>query len=195
MDIEAYRHQLFSLLPPGDAFPREDGTELSLFLYAVAIELSRLDGRAQDLLAESYPLTSDETLTDWERITGLPAACILSDQTKQERREAVHTKLGTVGAQSRKFFINLAASIGYEITIKEFRPMKCVDDCTSRVYSKDWVHVWEVNAPEVTVKILNCGGACDEPLRKWSNELLECMMSQFQPAHTQILHTYGSSDL
>lgn len=195
MDVEDYKQQLKSLLPPGKAFPREVEASLDGVLLAAAEEPARIDGRAGDLLDESYPLTSDETLVDWERITGLPAACIIAPQTKQERREAVNAKLGTVGSQSRSFFIGLAADIGYSTSVKEFRPMKCSDPCNSRVYSKEWVHAWEMNAPEETVRTLKCTGACDESLRKWGNELLECIISQFKPAHTLVVHTYGSSNL
>ena len=195
MDVNDYKQQLKSLLPPGKAFPREVETQLDDYLRAAAEELARIDGRAGDLLRESYPLTSDETLTDWERITGLPAACIVGAQTKQERREAVHAKLGRVGSQSRAFFIGLAAGFGFTTSIKEFRPMKCNDPCNSKLYSKDWAHAWEINAPEETIKVLTCTGACNEPLRKWGNDLLECVISQFKPAHTLVIHTYGSSNL
>lgn len=192
MDVEAYKQQLKSLLPPGKAFPQDVETILDELLWAMAEEFSRMDTRASDLLKESYPRTSDETLTDWERITGLPAPCIISSQTKNERRDAVHAKLGSLGDQSRRFFIGLAQDIGFETSIKEFRTMKCNDPCNHTVYSKAWAHVWEMNAPEETIKTMTCSGACDEPLRKWGNELLECIISQFKPAHTQIIHTYGS---
>lgn len=195
MDVNDYSQQLKTLLPPGKAFPRERVTALDNLLLAMAEELARVDSRSKDLLRESYPLTADETLTDWERITGLPSACIVREQTKLERQEAVFARLGQLGGQSRQYFIDLAATVGFIISITEFFPFKAgKNKAGDPVNGSDWLFYWQVNAPEETIKEFKASrGAAGEALRTWGNEVLECIISEFKPAHTNVIFTYGSS--
>lgn len=52
-------------------------------------------------------------------------------------------------------------------------------------------HKWRMNAPTVTYTVFTCQSACDESLREWGNELLECVMNRYRPAHTQLVFGYG----
>lgn len=183
---------LMSLLPPGLAWPRDEGTGLDKVLTAEAVELTRVDTSVQDLLTESYPLTSNNLLTDWERVTGLPNACVGAPETVQLRREAVDQKLATTGGQSPGFFIDLAASIGFEVTITEYTPFRVGSNgAGDPINSEEWAYVWQINAPEETIRDFEVGSnAVGEGLRTWGNELLECVITQYQPAHTRVLFSY-----
>ena len=81
-----------------------------------------VDGRAADLLErESDPRLTIELLPDWERNWGLPDPCYTAPLTIDERQLALVMRMTMQGAQSREFFIGVAAQIGYHITISEYR--------------------------------------------------------------------------
>jgi uncharacterized protein YmfQ (DUF2313 family) len=66
----------------------------------------------------------------------LPDPCYTSPQTIAERQTALVARMRLYGAQSRDFYIQFAAFLGYTITISEYRPfMVGMDRCgDSRVY-------------------------------------------------------------
>lgn len=191
MSAEAYRAQLQALLPQGAAWPRESNTVLARFLAALAEEIARVDGRAEQLLDETDPRTTAELLADWERVAGLPDSCVTATQTTQERRAALVAKLTNLGGQSRQFFIDLAARLGYTVTITEFRQYHCERDCGQPVNEEDWQFVWQVNAPETTVREFSTESGAEDPLRSWGDELLECMFQRLKPAQTKVQFTYA----
>jgi len=159
----------------------------------MADELSRADGRAADLLRELDPRTTVELLTDWETALGLPDACVPAGQTIQQRRSAVVAKYTSLGGQSRQFYIDLAAALGYTITITEFRPFRAgISVAGDPLTNGDWIFAWQVNAPETTIFEFRAGqSTAGEPLRNWGNDELECAISAVKPAHTEVLFAYG----
>jgi uncharacterized protein YmfQ (DUF2313 family) len=184
-------HLLQSLLPRGDLWPRTRNANLTLLLQALAEEFARLDARAVDMLREADPRTTSELLEDFERVTGLPDPCVPDVQSIDARRLRLVQKLTGRGGQSRQFFIDLAAALGFEITISEFRQFRANSTCVDACNGPDWLFVWRVNAPAVRIDHMAATSACNEPLRSWGNELLECVLTRLKPAHTYLLFGYG----
>ncbi len=189
-----YREQLKALLPPGQAFPRDPGTTLHDLLDGMSIELARLDVRASVLPQEVNPAVSLELLSDWERVAGLPDKCSgVIEETLQGRRNALLTKLTSTGGQSPAYFIELAASLGYTVTIEEFRPFRAgMSVAGDPLTNGPWVHTWLIRAPEASITEFRAGlSAAGERLRTWGNDTLECKINQLKPAHTIALFAYG----
>lgn len=193
MTGQQYAEQLDALLPQGLAWPRESDVRMRALTRALAEEFARVDVRGDDLLREALPNTTVEMLGDWERAAGLPDSCVPSGQTLQERHNALLSRLAGTGGQSREFFIGLAAYLGFAITITEFRPFRAgVSAAGDALTNGDWQHTWRINAPAVTIISFRAGvSAAGEPLRKWGNELLECVFNRVKPAHTVLLFGYG----
>lgn len=192
---EEYAVLLKNLLPPGVAFPREPGTNIEQVLLGCAVEFSRMEGRADALAIDVNPLDTSELLADWERVAGLPDKCAGTlETTMQGRRNALISKLTSNGGQSREYFIAIAAALGYEITISEFRPFRAgSSQAGDPLTNGDWVHTWRVNATETTIIEFRAGlSAAGEALRTWGNDTLECKINQLKPAHTIVLFGYGA---
>lgn len=189
-----YLEQLKMLLPPGQAFPREAGTTLHNLLEGISIELARVDGRGEALPIEANPASTNELLSDWERVVGLPDKCSgVLEETLQGRKNALLAKFTSTGGQSVPYFIELAATLGYTVTIEVFRPFRA-----GRSFAGDpltngpWAHTWLIRAPEVSVVEFRAGlSAAGERLRTWGNDTLECKINQLKPAHTIALFAYG----
>ncbi|MBS1198680.1 MAG: putative rane protein [Proteobacteria bacterium] len=188
-----YLEQLKALLPLGPAWPKDDAALLTRFLGGLSAELARVDSRAWQLLEEADPRTTAELFLDWERVAGLPDACAEAfggPQTMAQRRAALIGKLTTIGGQSAAYFIALAASLGYAITITEFELHDVEDNVEHPLYGAPWQFAWQVNAAEDTVGVLAVTDTVEDPLAWWGNELLECVINRLKPAHTLALFAY-----
>jgi uncharacterized protein YmfQ (DUF2313 family) len=135
---DEYRDAFLTLLPQGQAWPKHS---IDSVLWQASDGLCKfwgyVDGRAADLLErESDPRTTVEILPEWERAFGLPDPCYSAPQTIADRQRELVLRMTLLGGQSRQFFIDYAARIGYTITISEFRPfMVGIDRCgDNRVY-------------------------------------------------------------
>lgn len=193
MTQEKYVSMLQALLPPGSAWSREPDAVLTNLLRAWTAEFARQGERIEDLLNEFIPVNVHELLTDWERVLALPDSCTANvDLSIDQRRAAVAVKFTSVGGQSRQFFIDLAASLGFPgATIDEFRPMTCNDTCNDALYSVDDRYVWQISLPSSGgVFISNCNSDCNSALASWGNELVECAITKRKSADTDVIFAY-----
>jgi len=118
-----YSTALADLLPKGRAWPRVIDSALMKLVRGLSQIWGTIEERAAVLLTrESDPRITLELLPDWERNFGLPDPCYSEPFTIGDRQKALVQRMTIEGAQSRKFFIDVAAAIGYTITITEYRP-------------------------------------------------------------------------
>lgn len=185
-----------NLLPPGAAWPREDGAALTELLHGFAEEFARTHNRADELIIEADPRSTLELLGDWERVAGLPDPCSPAANTIQERRDALVERLTSRGGQSIAFFIAIATAIGYgNVTITEFSPFRCgIDQCglTELGDNSIWFK-WQVHVPEARVTNFRCGlSQCgiDELTDIDRADDLECILLRDKPGHTLLLFSY-----
>lgn len=192
----AYERQLMALLPYGPAWPRDPDTILAGIMGGVAAEFARVDGRAADLLDESDPRSSLELLPDWERLVGLPDACVPVTGAIRERQLAVAAKVAGLGGQSRSYYIGLAASLGFTITIDEFAAGTVNSTCDQTCADDGWAVVWRVNVTDdndqgdYSSAWANADSGCDEAIRNFGSGQLECLINRAKPAHTIVLFAY-----
>lgn len=190
---EDYADALRKLLPPGPAMQFDGATVIEAVLLALGDSYNAVHDRSCVLLQEMVPYTTIEMLPDWERVAGLPDDCAPVTSTVEARRSALLARLGSQGGQSRAFYIALAASLGYEITITEFNPFVAGGTVGAPLSNDGWTFYWKVTAVTQTVFAFKAGlGAAGEPLRDWGNDILECVLNKWKPAHTVIIFDYGT---
>lgn len=183
------------LMPPESV--DGNGLRLSVELEAEGAALDVALADSEKLLLEMEPETASALLPDWERNWGLPDTCLEGEQqSKAQRQAALTAKITGLGGQSRPYFIDLAAALGYsEARVTEYRPANCNDNCNDAVFSEDWRIVWSLDLPQDTsVFIANCNSACDDPLQSWGNKQLECLIGRYKPADTSVLFRYGVTE-
>lgn len=189
-----WRLVLQGLMPRGRAWPRDPDAVQARFLGALGEPLAAQHARILDLLErESNPALAAEMLADWEAAYGLPDDCTGANADTAGRRGALLAKIIAQGGQSRAYFVAVAAQLGYAITIEEFRPFR-VDIATveTPLYDTDWIFTWLVRAPETTVTEFQVErSTCEDPLRSWGNDSLECVLNRLKPARTAVLFAYG----
>jgi uncharacterized protein YmfQ (DUF2313 family) len=210
-----YAQALLNLLPYGQAWPRHPFSTLVQTINGLANYWGFVDGRAADLLErESDPRATFELLPDWERNFGLPDPCLSNPPTDlRSRRIALVAKMTMLGAQSRQFFIDVAAKLGYRITITEYVPYMCgisrCGDTRGRFNPDDPTrYYWTLGPAEKrfywTVHVDSLGlykfyvasnqVGIDRLLRIGTATDLECILNRWKPAHTQIIFDYSPQE-
>ncbi len=190
-NAEDYRTAMAALLPRGPAWPREPDSILMRVLGALAPSYVRNNARANYLLVDAFPSTTLELLEEWEATLGLPDPCAGEATTILERRAQVVAKLTGLGGQSKSYYIGVAAALGYTITITEFKPFTVGDPVGLPLYGADWAHAWQVTAPLNTVAYFEVGAwRAGDPLARWGNAVLECVLENIKPAHTELIFSY-----
>lgn len=194
-----YAEAFARLLPVGPAWSRDPDSVLMRFLRGQAEIWGFVDGRAADLLeVESDPRFTRDLLAAWERAYGLPDPCVPVVQTLPERQQALVNKIVMQGGQSRGFFLGIAASLGYAITITEYRPfqfgLSSFGGRRGRLNPSGFRFVWTVRVTGQRLTRFRFGASSfgrDSLLTIRRAEDLECIFGRIKPAHTLLLFDYA----
>lgn len=191
--IDQYVQLFKTLLPKGKAWNKESGSTLDKFLFGLAEELVRSDNQIAKLLSETDPRTSTELLPEWESAVGLPDECQEISESIGERRNDVFRKFSTAGGQSPQYFIDLAATFGYTVTIRNLLSFRAGRGrAGDQIWGWDFRFYWEVYSDDVTPVFFRAGqSVAGNPLRLYRNEILECVIRRAAPAHTHPVFAYG----
>lgn len=191
---EQYRQQLRGLLPSGPAWDPELVPEIELVLQGVALEFSRLEGRAVDLLNEMDPSGVSELVPDWEAVMGLPDACLGPNPAFEDRRLAVRRRLFEVGGQTPAYFIEIAVSQGYpNATITEHRAPRMGRSRFGSAHFGTWgaQFMWTLNTGSRQKKGRRFGVSYwGERFGVNPGNALECLIRRPAPAHTVVHINY-----
>lgn len=188
-----YYAMIAELLPKGPAWTHEEGGILWAIIDSMAEELARVHARIDALIEESDPRTTYELLTDWERVCGLPD-CPAAGQSLEERRTAIVNKLTGIGGQSRAYFIAVAATMGYDITIDEFWPFIAgINRAGDALYVEGSKYMWRVNVPDKRIFYFHAGvSTAGDRLLWWAPDAcLENTIKKLAPAHTFVIFNYS----
>jgi uncharacterized protein YmfQ (DUF2313 family) len=191
LQIQEHAQGLEHLRPPGIIWTSDPASVSRKFFMALATELARVTGRASDLIQEMDPRTTTELIPDWERVLNIPGDCEEPGRTLALRQFAVTTKLTQEPGQSRQDFIDLAASLGFQITIQEYLPFQVTNSVVGEALSNgEWLFTWTVHQPIVGGEFLRAGqGFAGEALLDFNQDTLQCFLQDASPAHTQLTFT------
>jgi uncharacterized protein YmfQ (DUF2313 family) len=182
-----------ALLPTGDAWSRDPNAQLTLLLDAAVASLARVHSRIADLTErEAFPPISVELLPDWEQAYGLPDPCSPVNATIGQRQAAVAARIAATGGQSEAYFIGVALSLGYAITITTFDAAEYgVSTYGSPMYGSKWRYAWQVNAPQISIQYATYGNAVyGEPYDSFSDTQLACVLNRLKPTYSILIMNY-----
>lgn len=114
--MSAHAELLANLLPPV-AYDRT-GPHLRAQLHAHGVVLDAAHSNGERVANAMSPLECDpELLEDWERVYGLPP-CVGASQAQRVARLLAKIRMKP-GSLAKQFYIDIAALMGYTITITE----------------------------------------------------------------------------
>jgi uncharacterized protein YmfQ (DUF2313 family) len=186
-----------NLLPDGPVWPKvpAEGGDAPVLVQtsrALIKGYTRNAASAAALLSDAFPVAPVDLLPEWEATLGLPDPCAGPSPTIQARQQQVNARFVGSGGQTPAYFINVAAALGYPITITQFAPFRVGQAVGSPLYSEPWAYAWQINAPTFVVEYFRVGrDAVGEPLAQWGNTVLQCEMQRLAPAHTTLLFSYS----
>jgi len=179
------------LLPPVSYAP---GARMGAELSAEGAALDAVHADAVRAARGVNPWWAKAWVEDYERVYGLPDACVLPGRTYQERLAALAIAVMERRGISRAYFVRLAKLIGYSINITEYKPFTAGSRAGEALTNGGWPFAWCVQAPAETVRRFAAGRSCaGEALAEWGDAYLECVMRRFSPAHTVVLFAYGGT--
>ena len=193
MVVSDYVSLLQNAMPVGLAWARAVGSFVTRLLTGIATEFARIDARALDIIKESDPRTTTELIDEYEAFAGLPDICVTVEQTLEQRRVALCAKLLMEGGQNPEYFIGLAEELGYVGTTidHQFNVLNCNDDCNDALHGPEDVFFWQMNLPsDGAFYLMNCNSPCNEALASWGDEVIECRVNRYGPAHMNVIFAY-----
>lgn len=190
-----YSHQIDELLPRGPIWKRTPGGALDAVLYALGGEAARVDARINQVIEESDPRTSIEELARWFDDYGIPSACLeaIADPSQEQMRQELLAKITSNLGLTAAFFESLAGTLGYQAKVTTFTEHDVNDDVEHPLYEKQWTTVMTLS---ITIRsngnaeYLDVTWGADEPLARWGNALLECVIRALAPAHVYVIFMY-----
>lgn len=193
MQIE-HKNVLAKLYPPvsyninGERFLAQCEVDGNMF--------DRLQKSAVDILNVIDPETSNTMLADWERICGIKTDF---SKTYQERVKRVIVRLNAIGGLSIPYFKRIAESIGYQIEIKEFSPLK--NDLPNpgdivqfrNETQENLIFMWRVtvlNGDDNIVYFRAGSSFAGDHLVEFGDPIIEEFFKDLKPAHTFCYFAY-----
>lgn len=188
-----YLAGLQRLLPTGPIWPREPGSTQAQVLLPLVAVYARNVLRANALLQDAFPVTPVELLPEWQATLGLPDPCAGTAPTLDVAQSQVAARFLATGGQSTGYFIDLAAALGYTVTITSYAPFRASRSTAGQpVASAAWSNAWLISAPQFTIDYFRAGqGSAGEPLASWQNTVLQCELQRVAPAHTTLIFSYS----
>lgn len=191
---DAYVDSMLALLPEGAPWPRDPDSWWALLFRGLYPEYLREQSMLDQMLNEMSVSTAQLFFQEYEAEYGLPDKCVASEQTVSQRRASLVIKEAAVGRQDKQFFIDVAAQLGFEITITEYsenNPGPQTDYNGLPIRGADWNFVWQINAPQTTVQPRQYGSAYGEAYTVFGNDILECAMRNLAHDHRVLFFAYS----
>ena len=148
-----------------------------------------------------------ELLPDWEKAWGLPDPCFPEATTIAQRQRMLVLYMTWMGGQSRQYFIDLMAWLGYTIEIEEFAPFMAgisqvgdtrpQPDKNFRWYigPAEQRFVWTVNIGGISLNWFRAASGqagVDHHLEFGIPESVQCLLDRWKPAHTVLVSDFSS---
>lgn len=207
--LAEYKALLIGLLPKGRLWRPKEQPTFSKYLGSISEELCRVDDRVKQMLVEVDTRTTDESLDTWEGVLGIPDECTPDDQTPDERRQQATQKLTNVGGLSAAFFEQTNTNLGFTTTVTNwvnfvagraragdpltnYFDRHFVAGSTAGTFLTEigWLYYFNVELPATASEHFVAGSFAGDPLRSFSNELIECTIKKLKPAHSGVTFTF-----
>ena len=140
-----YLSALQALMPRGAAWPRDPSAVQTMVLRALAQTPARLDAAAVQLVADCFPITTQELLPEWEASLGLPDPVAGLAPSDDKRRRAVATRFAGATGFSRRSVGSVAGALGYDVAFQTYAAFRVGRNAVGdRLYDDQWANTVEL---------------------------------------------------
>jgi uncharacterized protein YmfQ (DUF2313 family) len=156
-----------SLLPSGIFWNKNPNSQMSQALLPLANVYAYTDSLATGLIQDGFPATTVDLQPEWLESLGLPGGCLVSYANTSQAQSAIVAQLTDAGGCSVAYFENLAASLGFQVTVQQYAPFRVGSPIGSPLYPASYAFVW-------SMKVISGSPA----------SYLYCEIAKRSPAHT-----------
>ncbi len=207
--IALYKQLLVNLLPKGKLWKIDEQPVLSKVLGSTAVELARAGERVEDLKREVDPSQTNEALDQWERVFGIPDECTPEGQTPDERRTQLIQKMTNIGGISKSFYEFLILQLGFQSTVQKTRNFLAgrgrAGDPLWNYFNRHfvagspagmqlrevgWRYYFNAEIPVTASEHFVAGSHAGDPIRSFSNPLIQCTIRKLKPANSGVTFTF-----
>lgn len=163
-------------------------------LVGIGAEFLKVERKMNEISTEHDIEQTEKLITEWESVFGIPDECSIVATNIADRRNNIITKLASNGVSTEQDFIDLAAILGFTITIENGNIVTA--------WPWTWPHVWAGSAKEGRFTMVVIFSGIDTPAvgpwpwtwpHSWSEdptEVLRCLFDKLKPANVVILYQY-----
>ena len=156
-----------------------EDSEVGKLFETIGDALLQAENSANAILDELFVDSTGVFLEDWSRVLGFPR-CGITTLTAQEQRDANLAWLNISKVSTKAFFVDIAAVMGFTITVEDKN-----DDITLGAF--EWRVSSLLDAPIASGYFRTGESRCGEALSGVASaDALKCIMLFFAPAHTTI---------
>ncbi len=163
-------------------FPVEMGGDFDTDIGVEGKHLDAAETRCGDLLREIFPDRAAESLLDWERVCALTPE---AGEVPESRRQKILAKIRERGGLSIAYFMGLADTMDFDISIEELQP-------NVEGHGPESIFIWRVHVMNQPVYYFEAGvSEAGQELCSWNNQGgLEGLFQELKPAHSQLIFAY-----
>lgn len=167
-------------------------TTFRKMLIGLGVELLKVERKMNEICTEHDIEQTERLITEWESALGIPDDCIKVADTLAERRDNVILKLASNGVSTEQDFIDLAATLGFTITILNGNEIVA--------WPWVWPHPWVGSAEEgrftMVVTFVGVSAPSEWPWawpHAWEidpTSVLRCIFDSLKPANVKTIYQY-----
>lgn len=193
-NVDDYYIAMKQLLPNGPAWELEDSSFFMKMIKLAALEFARVDADIQKLIREADPQTAKATIKEWFKQWGIPEECLKDlDSDNEQLRDELLIKIRTLGCTFPELVSTIGQFCGYTTTKLDCADIfTCASTVDDRIYSSIWRYwYYMITVDDVNNNYFLSDSRVNKRLNEWGNELFECLIKHYTPAHTGVIFQYG----
>lgn len=191
LSLTSVTSSIVKLLPNGNAWDKSTSSNLFQTMQFFAAGIKRAIDFADYSLQDTFPATTQQSLSAWQASVGLPDPGYPGTLTQTQQKNQMIARLSNLGGQSPRYYIAYAQALGFNITIQELSvPRSGISKagaCQCNAAGAD--HVWNVYVANGTAIPFHAGDLAGSLLETYTDiSLLKFEFAKIKPAHTLICY-------
>lgn len=165
-----------------------DDTVLRKILLGLASQWLDFRDTGNEVCSEYDPTTTTKLITEWETAVGIPDCCFSNTGSLEDRRKQILLKLAGINATTAKQFENIAAVLGYDVTVEAAK------DSSSASFPMTFPFILMTSDEAIFSFIVNINDPASSgfpytfpfTLASGVSELLKCLFDKLKPANSLV---------
>lgn len=177
-----YLGAMQALMPRGRIWSRDGATVQTRLLAGLTASYEAQNARANNLLIDGFPRTTNELLPEWEATLGLPSSAAGPAPTLLARQLLVVARFVGAGGLSIPLFTKYAALLGFSVSIQGGAPFRCGQSRSGQAVG---------GAEQMYALTVATTGATSTPFGAYGPAVLQSELQRIAPPHAVLIFKFN----